>query len=142
MNWYVKYEGTGEISGPMTQDEALSIVGKDGGDAADGLVFSENIFSPKFVTTPEVEGLLAEMKSVAEAGIVIPHVIQEVMMRAIDMIIFLSREKVVSGTIQGGVLDLDPIPEGVTVDIRDRDCDGIDENKLEKDDQGYYFQAG
>lgn len=49
MNWYVKYNGTGEISGPVHQKTALSMA-----EQFDGMAFSEEIFS--------VEELLHELK--------------------------------------------------------------------------------
>jgi len=102
MNWYVKYEGTEEISAPMTQEEALAIVGADGGVGADGMVFNERIFEPKFVNTEAVEGLLAEMRSAASARpIMSPDQLyldaQGLLTRAIDTITLLSREKVITG---------------------------------------------
>lgn len=66
-----------------------------------------------------------------------------ILQRAIDMITFLSREKVVSGTIEGGVLSLDKVPAGVVVDIRDYDVEGMEEDVLLRDDKGgTYFPAG
>lgn len=141
MNWYMRHEGTGTIAGPMTYDDALEI-------AEHGMVFSEAVFDQEveeevILDIPkETKNLLAEMESVATAGIVIPHVIQEVMKRAIDTIVVLSREKLVTGTIEGGVLSLDDVPEGVIVDIRDYDTDGVYEEVLEEDEKGTHFQAG
>lgn len=93
MNWYVKHGGTEEISGPMTKEEALSKA-----DQADGMIFSENIFPPKFVTTPEVEGLLHELKGIRESLEIIREgeddAVGLVMKQAIDTITFLSVEQV------------------------------------------------
>jgi hypothetical protein len=95
MNWYVKYEGTGEVSGPMSEGDALSEA-----ELTDVLVFNENIFSPKFVTTEEVDSLLLDMKKAAGANLGVLEnpfhsasvsLIQEIMQRAIDTIILLSR---------------------------------------------------
>lgn len=55
MNWYMKHEATGAIAGPMTKDEALAI-------SENGLIFSENIFSPQFVTTSEVDDVLTSLR--------------------------------------------------------------------------------
>lgn len=243
MNWYVKYEGTEEISGPMTKEEALSKA-----DQADGMIFSEDIFSPEFVTTSEVDhviaslrvlckltqegrdfnelleevrviskraintitllsveqqapvinsevdGLLHELQGIREAleiiregendavGLVLKQAIDtitllsveqapvvtskeveellgdlhgvknrvedhvsgrvvQVVGRAIDMIallVNLSRPKVVTGSIRGGVLTSEEVPDGVEVDIRDYDVTGEEDN-LEVDDAGRAF---
>jgi len=39
MNWYVKYDSTGEISGPMTKRDALSKA-----EVTDVLVFNDEFF--------------------------------------------------------------------------------------------------
>jgi hypothetical protein len=49
---------------------------------------------------------------------------------------------VVTGRIEGGVLDLDVLPDGVEVDIRDYDTDGVDEDIVDEDETGSHFQAG
>lgn len=87
MNWYVKSSETGKISGPVDQKAALAMA-----EQSDGMAFSEQIFSPKFVASEAVESLLAEMRSVATAEIVIP-LAQELLKRAIDTITLLCREK-------------------------------------------------
>ena len=61
MMWYEKYAGTGFISGPMTKDEALRKT-----DEADGMIFSENIFSPKIVTVPEVGEVIEALRVLCE----------------------------------------------------------------------------
>lgn len=108
--WYMKHEGTGAIAGPMTKDEALEI-------ADNGLIFSEDIFSPQFVTTEEVKTLIAEMRSAASVRPIMPldplqgggHYVeaQKLLRRAIDTITLLSAKRVVRGAIRGGRLTLD-----------------------------------
>jgi len=143
MNWYVKCEATGEIAGPMTEGDALSKA-----ELIDVLVFNDELFNGMVPGSSheDVERLLSEMKSVAEAEIVIPKRNKELVQRAIDTILFLSREKVVTGVIDGGVLHLDELPPGVSVDIRDYDTEGVDEEEyaeLNEDSEGNkYFEAG
>ncbi len=93
MNWYLKLENTGEITGPMSKDQVLVAA-----DAFDGLVFCEEIFEPKFTIPEEVEGLLGEMRSLAGMRTTMPPgnlllQAQELLKRATDTIILLSREK-------------------------------------------------
>ena len=93
MKWYIRYESTDEIDGPMKQELALTKAGR-----VDGLVFSEEIFDPKFAITEEVEGLLGEMRSLAGMRTTMPPgdlllQAQDLLKRAIDTIILLSREK-------------------------------------------------
>lgn len=126
--WYVRFEATGEIAGPMTKDKALSTV--------DGMAFSENIFSPRFVTTPEVEKILRQLQSMEENDPPGKSLLQAI----IDTITLLSAKKVVTGTIEGGVLSLDDVPDGVDVEINDYDVSGDEEN-LEEDSGGRTFAA-
>lgn len=91
MSWYVIYQGTGEISGPMTKERALVMA-----EEMEGLVFSEDIFSPKIVTTPEVEELLHELKGIREAKEIIRDgeydAVGLVLKRAMEAISSLPRE--------------------------------------------------
>ena len=171
-------------------------------DQADGMIFSENIFSPKFVATEEVELLLRDIKAAQTSCFArtmnIPESFTQVLQRAsdalvllsrvkpaptkeveyliaqlrrfgadnwsdvlqgadcripndsdcdickqaADVLVSLSREKVVRGSIAGGVLDLTEVSEGILIDIRDRDCEGVNEDIVEEDEVGDYFQAG
>ena len=131
MKWYVRTE-CGDVRGPMSQEDA-----EFERDRLDGAVmYNERIFEPEFVTTEEVETILAEMKSVATAGIVEAKEIAE-------KLVLLSREKVVTGSIEGGVLNLGEVPEGVSIDIRDYDTDGVDPDLVKTDDNGdTYFEVG
>ncbi len=51
---------------------------------------------------------------------------QIICQQAIDMILSLSAKKVIIGSIEGGVLSLDEVPDGVTVLIYDYDIEGVD----------------
>lgn len=144
MNWYVKFEGTGVISGPMSHEKAEYYA-----EAAVGLVFSEAVFEQEEVVNfpSKVEDLLKDLHlhvmplSVGK-DYNLDNRLSSLCQRAIDTITNLSREKVVRGTIQGGVLSLEDVPAGVTVDIKDYDCEGVDEENLNKDETGTHFQAG
>ena len=95
----------------------------------------------KVVTSPETEELLKDLAILESAGD--EDLATSVFRRAIDTISFLSREKVITGTIEGGVLSLDTIPAGVSVDIRDYDVEGMEEDNLLRDEKGgTYFPAG
>lgn len=51
--------------------------------------------------------------------------------------------RTVTGSIEGGVLTLENVPDGVDVDIKDYDVEGVDESRIETDEDGRaYFQAG
>jgi hypothetical protein len=45
-------------------------------------------------------------------------------------------QKVVTGSVEGGVVDFDSVPAGVEVHINDYDTDGIDEDRLTEDEEG------
>jgi hypothetical protein len=142
MRWYVKHEGTGSILGPLTKDEALGMADTD------CMVFSDDIFSPSFVLTSEAKELVIEMRDELQ---ITPGTItrqntntkfRALLQRSIDTITLLSREKLVTGSIEGGVLSLGDVPDGVAVDIRDFDVEGV-EALVEEDENGdEYFQVG
>lgn len=99
MNWYVKFR-SGHIHGPYaSHSDALEMSTRIYSGyllkLGPGLVFSEAIF--------DQEEVLDELGTLLK--------------RAIDTIVLLSAKKVVTGTIEGGVLSLDEVPDGVTVDI-------------------------
>jgi len=127
MNWYVRYE-TGTIAGPMSEEEANDVVSRCSG----GLMFNEEIFSPPQISV-DVEELIEQLEKV---------LVGELREKTVSTLTALGEVRIVTGVIQGGVLELDVLPEGVEVDIRDRDCDGQDEDNLEEDARGSYFQAG
>lgn len=188
MNWYVRWDATDEISGPMTKAEAL-----DATSDGSGMPFSDTIFEPEFVTSDEVENLLAEMRSrinekqqgltsvqvkellrkaadtivllsaekVIEAseeeilsdlksystekqkkmlhealGIQDANLIEEIMNKAVDTIILLSREKVITASITGGVFDVGEIPVGVKLEVNDYDVENYDLDDLTEDESG------
>jgi hypothetical protein len=139
MNWYVRYEGTGEVQGPMSRDEALLRAGE-----ADCLVFHERIFEPQFVASEEVKVLLrrvAEQRRQIEERpkLDLDHQsILDVIIEAGEMIILLSAKKRITGTIEGGVLSLDEVPAGVSIDVRDYDVVG-EEDYFEEDEEGRTF---
>lgn len=87
--WYVRTLDSGEVWGPMSQTQAESM--RDQLD--DAVMFNEGIFEPKFSCSDEVEELIAKMRSVATAGIVIPHVAQELLAEAVDALVLLSRNE-------------------------------------------------
>ena len=94
MNWYVKYEGTEEIAGPMSKDEALAMA-----DRVDGMIFSGNIFSPQFVTTSEAEAVLTGLRRIQQlVGPGLLTISAELLQQAIDTITLLSAE-IFSGDI-------------------------------------------
>ena len=93
IQWYVRWEGTNEISGPMSKQEALDATG-DGS----GMAFSEGVFEPYHVpadTTLLVNELLA-IKRVT---------MLDLCKRAADMLVILSRPREVAG-VSGVVTSL------------------------------------
>jgi hypothetical protein len=98
------------------------------------------------ITSEVVNKVLRDLKRLkrAEDNAEGPHGREgDICQNAIDVITHLSREKVVRGTIvEGGDVAFEEIPEGVKVDLRDFNIDGIDEENLEHDERGTYFQAG
>lgn len=95
---------------------------------------------PKYILSGEVGLLITELRSGMQRALEYSDPIFGLLQRVIEAIVQLSREKVISGTIHGGVLTLDELPEGVRVDIRDYDTEGLDKTK--RDEQGEYFSAG
>lgn len=187
VGWYVRYEGTGEISGPRSKEDAQSLA-----DAAGGIIFSEQIFSPeeantssevesliedlnkvlvgdlreragriieelshpRYVIAGDVGRLIAEMRSeISKQYPVDPHKAPEaytlaryesrlLLQRAVEMLVELSREKLVTGSIWGGALTLDDLPLGVRVEVRDYDMAGDGgEDVLEDGDGRYVLSA-
>jgi len=56
-----------------------------------------------------------------------------------DALIFpetIFEQRVVTGSVEGGVLDFDSVPAGVEVQINDYDTDGVDEDRLSEDEDG------
>ncbi|KKK72969.1 hypothetical protein LCGC14_2898560 [marine sediment metagenome] len=91
--------------------------------------------------------LLAELQGLCEAKEIIREgeddAIGTMLGRVMAALTSLSREKVVTGHIEGGLLNLGVVPEGVSIDIRDCDTDGVDPELLKTDDDGEtYFEVG
>lgn len=147
MQWYLRHED-GEIWGPMSQQEAQDM--RDRLD--DSVMFSEELFAQTVVLSEEVTSVLAGLRELQrilvrglwgkDADIREFDLSQDELQKAIDVITNLSREKVVTGSIEGGVLSLGEVSEGVTVDIRDFDVEGVDPELVEEDENGdTYFQV-
>ncbi len=84
--WYVRWEGTGEVAGPMSNEEAFAMA-----ERIDGMIFSGDIFSPKIVTIPEVEAVLTEMRGIEQfVGPGLLAISADLLRRAIDTITLLS----------------------------------------------------
>lgn len=64
MNWYVKYEKTGKIDGPMTEEKATKAQALSSGS----MCFSEEVLEPSMHISEKVRILLAEMKDSATRG--------------------------------------------------------------------------
>jgi len=137
MKWYVRSED-GDIWGPMSKREAMDM--RDQLD--DACIFNERIFSPQFVTSVEVKELLGDLKRFFRDLTGISNPPHQLEKRIKDTIVLLSCEKEITGTIEGGVLSLDPLPAGVTVEIKDYDCEGVDKDITGEDSKGSHFQAG
>lgn len=131
MDWYVKYEGTNEISGPMSKEDALQRA-----ERADGMIFNEKIFEPEFVTSEEVRIMIAELKSIREAMAIIrmedhgqggvvfegeDDAVGTVLQRVSDALILLSREKMVEATVEDGVFNVVKMSLGVRLVCRNYD---------------------
>ncbi len=109
--WYVKYEGTDEISGPMTKAEA-----QDWAEQAGGMVFVFEPFHLPADTTQLVSGLL-EIKrdsQIREDKIAL-------LKKAAEVISLLSRSREVIATVCGGVFEVDTMDQGVHMVVRDYD---------------------
>jgi len=139
LQWYVRF-GTGEISGPMSKDRAFNTSAVV---YADGKVFNEQIFSPKFSTSPEVDEVLDDLRRVFNrVDDCVSGRVVRIVGQAIDMITLLSREKsknvVIECSLEGGLLDVESeMPPGVTLVVRDYDIEGCDETeRLQKDSEG------
>lgn len=106
--------------------------------AAELLVLLSAKKSPA-VLTAEVDGLITQLSKTATEALQelqsngessVPsyddllHHFCSLATRAAQFLVLLSAKKVVTGSIKGGVLDLDELPPGVEVDIRDYDADG------------------
>ncbi len=89
-----------------------------------------------------VENLLEHFREVAMRHHT-PHQDEQVAIakKLVPLLTELSAPKVVSGSIEGGVLDLDDVPEGVEVDIRDRDVQEEGDD-VEEDERGEFVHAG
>ena len=132
-DWYIRWEATNEISGPMTKEEALEHTG-DGS----GMAFSEGVFEPYHVpadTTSLVNELLAlgdgQERSSGDVG--------DVGKRAAEMLVILSRPREVTATVKGGVFEVETIAQGVHLVVRDYDTGGVDGDEIEEDSGGSHL---
>lgn len=147
MKWYVRdLSGEGSLLGPYDRDEALSVA-----DRVDGSVFSEELLKPRFTSSDEADALLRELHdlrgmvskshdSTADASRILAFCdegeMTNLLQQASDMIVLLSREKLVTGRIESGVLDFDPLPQGVRIKVDDYDVEGCaNPDDLERDDE-------
>lgn len=130
MNWYVKYEQTGKIDGPLTKEKALAFA--EGGD---GMAFSEQIFESQFVTSEDVENLLSDLRETRTKPV--RYDIDQLCKRAVDVITLLSAEKVIECSIQGGVFSVESeMPHGVKLEVLDYDVENYDLDDLIEDESG------
>jgi len=85
MKWYVRRE-CGAVDGPMSEEDA-----RFNSERLDGAVmYNERIFEPQFVTSEEVEELLAELRNCRELDTPLCESAVELCQRAVDTIILLS----------------------------------------------------
>jgi len=128
MSWYVKFESTGEIVGPMSKDMALSRAG-----FCDGLAFNESIFDPTVIISSGVDNLISRLKAwYPFEDVQLTNLLRE----TINALTILSCDKLVEATINGGVFDVETIPVGVTLSVRDYDIS--DETDVQDDEIGSY----
>jgi hypothetical protein len=177
-NWYIRYEGTGNVDGPISRSDALQRA-----EQAEGMVFHAHIFEPEFVVSSEVKSLVDALQSCKDATLLIRNIsqraidalillskkpemsaedaslvaelksIQGAMLvartgkddaigslcrRVIDRITNFSREILITGNIEGGVLDLDELPPGVKVVIRDYDTQETNSDYVEENERGSF----
>jgi hypothetical protein len=147
MRWYIRDLDGGTVWGPYTKEEAEI----QASHLDDVVMFSERIFEPQFVTSLEVGVLIEDMKTIETATDVwsgkseqqevdiTPFYLMGVAKRARNALVLLSAKKLVTGTIDGGVLDIDEVPAGVEVKINDYDCQDVDEDRLSEDEDGRHF---
>lgn len=114
--WYVRHEGTGEISGPMTKDEVL-----DKADDVEGMVFSDEIFETHHVPE-DVTALINELVDGIENAPPTPLI--DLGKRAAHKLVLLSRPLEVTATVRSGVFEVETIEEGVHLVVIDYDIEG------------------
>lgn len=132
MRWYVRGIDEGWIWGPMSEEEANDMC-----DQMDDVVsFPESLFHPKIVMLEDVSILVSQLRDIAGDD---ARVISLLCRQAAEMIVNLSREKQVTGTIHGGVLELDHVDSGIKVDIRDYDVAECDNESLKTDEDGHEY---
>lgn len=127
MRWYVRNIDSGEVWGPMTKSEADDMV-----DTVDDMImFQETLFEPRMMSDDIAQSVhnLCQM-----AGEMSGTTVGDVCRKAAELLVNLSREKLITGKIQGGVLDFDALPLGVRIKVDDYDVDGVDDD-LERDDE-------
>lgn len=120
MKWYVRDLGTGKVDGPMYQGEADIMQQR----MEQAVMFHARIFEPQFVPTEEVELLLNDLKKAARlqgfGRSATDLWLAELLRKAIDALILISREKVVKVAIESGVFNLtEEMPSGVRLVVRD-----------------------
>jgi len=103
----------------------------------------EHAAKPKYEMSREVGCLIADLRKELSSGmgLTLTDGQESLIRNSIDALVELSREKMVTGEIQGGVLTLDNVPEGVVVEIRDYDVGdgGAYEDAVSIDDQGHQY---
>ena len=91
MQWYARTE-SGDVRGPMSEENARFEADRLPG----AVMYSERIFEPQFVTTSEVDTLIAEMRSSVSMRPTMPNHIfleaQGLLTRAIDTITLLCKK--------------------------------------------------
>lgn len=126
--WYVRYDGTGEISGPMSKDEAL-----DKANQADGMVFSDGIFELYHVPE-DVTALVNELVGIEKTP---PTPLIDLGKRAAHKLVLLSRPHEVTATVVSGVFSVETIDRGVHLVVRDYDIEGNTQAAdFDQDDDG------
>lgn len=139
MKWYVRSSEDGHIWGPMSKIDAKVMLDEP---RVDGLsMFDASIFD--FQSTVQIAEFVYSLRAIranisvvrSRQTISLQHDVANLCESAATLIERLSSPKVVRGVINGGVLELEEVSEGVEIAIRDYDVD-VGEEEEEDEHMG------
>lgn len=117
----MKDESEHPSSAPVTRDRLGDLCQR----AIDSIVLLNR--ESTVVTSSEVADLITQLgPECSNGGQCDPKVLD----RAIDALVSLSREKVVLATVRDGIFEIDEMPSGIKVKVRDFNLEGIPEDRL------------
>lgn len=131
MNWYVKYEGTGKVSGPMNREEALAKA-----ERADGMVFHDGVFEERGDNLSVSYPLLDGVKDVIIQLLSREALSESERKQILVLVARLCRSREIRAMIRGGVFDVVSIDDGIHLVVNDYDVEGSSPDVLDQDDEG------